>query len=828
MNALIKLLCLSLLWAGFAFSKNVDVYFAKCSGGLCVSTSDMTSKRETADGKSSKGPQVASVRALIVDPVEDAASRYKVRLERPFFILDGIYLSTDEVRSLDDFYKETEQFGIPEMLSNLGYTPVLIQFSETVQQSIVDNSKLFRDVLQFFNSNVHVGFPNAHNDGFVVMGISQGGIIGRYGAYLYDQKRKKTDAPIRFYASLDSPHQGAVMPKGLLETLKFWAKEGGSSDAEAFNDIIAAPGASDLLLRQDSSNNEANTDSSRFLFGEYRKACEYNGFPAVLVAQGQMKGKSPKHDSVMFALRRVAERNGSAYGRVISRMYSSDKASSRVSRNYMYKFMDGTVEKDANGDSRLDFIQGSTYPFAKTIYKALKQGFQNEMPNSFSSNILGPISLSFKSKWLEDTLVTPNSTFIPTASAMDLNCSGDLAIRNKCSYTVSSKGFPFDSPGKRSSAYRVYAVDESHPRYASEMSGRHIELPNHSDGSVDSLVLRGMQVDIWRVVCELAKVDYDSVAGVFRNPYFAGVVSPKANCMDLSKMPGVVRNSGEMQKEKFPYARYSYNAKASEADDVVSFDLPAGWQKVAVFDYGKEIPANAIFEMKVKVDSPKSNWMKAELLLQRAKIGSGVQLNEVSVQQDGQYQIVRWQMPSTSGVLANYRWFCVVLNSAGAKVKISSPRLVKNLVDARAVPDAISSAMILPSNYNIVPWSSDVRIKDYSDKMGNGVSLEFDKVFDGAFVDFGKSVSFDQFSKIEVSYWPGTCQKTRAYFDSKIIRNANLAGGVEKNGFVVKSLPLADVVNVDFTPNSGYSAAKLNLQGTVAGEQCIIKSIILK
>ena len=97
-----------------------------------------------------------------------------------------------------------------------------------------------------------MSFPDAKNEGVVVLGISQGGIIGRYGAYLYDSHRKKTDAPVRLFASLDSPHQGAVMPKGLLKTIWFWAKMGGSADAEAFLDLVSAPGASDLLLRQKS------------------------------------------------------------------------------------------------------------------------------------------------------------------------------------------------------------------------------------------------------------------------------------------------------------------------------------------------------------------------------------------------------------------------------------------------------------------------------------------------------------------------------------------------------------------------------------------------
>lgn len=828
MKIVLKLLCLCLLLGSTSFAKNVKMFFGKCGGDLCASPVDMSSARVKADGSVSVGSLFSSVRVMIVDPAEDGSAFFGARLDRPVFILDGIYLSTDEVRTVEDFYEDTKEFGIPEMLVNMGYTPVLVQFSETVGKSVSTNAKNFRELLKFFNSNNLVAFPNAMNDGYVVLGISQGGIIGRYGAYLYDKQRKKTDAPIRMFASLDSPHQGAVMPKGLLETIDFWAKKGGSADAEAFGDLISAPGASDLLLRQASANNEVVTDSSRFLFGEYRKACEYKGFPAVLVSQGQMKGKSPKHNDELFKLKREASYNGSVYGRVISRIYSKNSTKAQVSRNYMYKFMDGTKEEDGEGNSKLDFIQGSTYPFAKTMYKALRSGFEKEMPNKLNTKIVGPFSITLSSKWAEDSLLEPVSTFIPTASAMDLKCSGDLAIRHSCSYSVNSDGFPFENPGSRSSAMKVYAVDSSHPRYSTEMSGRHIESPILHDGSIDSLVLRGMQRDIWRIVCEMAKVDYDSASGTFRNPYLVGIVSPNTKCMDPSKIPDVISNGGILQKTAFPYARYAYNTKASEKNDEVSFTLPSGWQKVALFDNGGEIPANSIFEVKVKVESPKSNWMKAELILQRTKGGTGVQMSEVSVTQDGDFQTIRWQMPSTAGVLANYRWFRLVLNSAGAKVTIASPRLVRSAVNTLTVPSAINAPNVLPSKYSIVPWSSNVNVSDFSDKLGAGVSFEFTKAFDGAYVDLGKMVSMNKYSSLDVTYWPGTCQKTRMYFDSKNIREANLAGGESKNGFVTKKLRLSDVIYTDMTPNSSFSAHRLNLQGTVPGERCLIKSIILK
>ena len=827
MKRIVKLLWLALLGCGFAFGGNLQMFFATCGNELCMSTTDIAQVRYTANRTPLASPMASSVRAMVLNPAKDISAVYRARISRPVFVLDGIYLSTDEVRTLDDFYHDIETFGISEMLVNMGYTPVLVQFSETVSRSIRDNSELFAKLLSFISSNVFVSFPNAVNDGVVILGISQGGVIGRYGAYLYDKRRKATDAPIRLFASLDSPHQGAVMPKGLLETIWFWAKKGGSADAEAFLDLTRAPGASDLLLRQESSGNEANTDTSRFLFGDYRKACDYKGFPVVLVSQGQMKGTSPKHSAEIFALKREAQRNGSTYGSAISRLYSESTPNTRVAHNYMYEFMEGSEEANPLGDPRLDFVQGSTYPFAEMLYDALRAGFQKEMPNSFKSGI-GPFSLTFRSKWLVDTLMAPSSTFIPTVSAMDLKCDGDLAVRKECAYSISAAGFPFEAPGNRSSADKVYAVDPTHPRYASAISGRHIEPAVHKDGSVDTLVLRGMQTDVWRVFCELAKVDYDSVAGEFRNPMLTGLFAPGTSCMDLSKIPDVVRNGGTLQKSRFAYARYNFSTTTTETADVVSFDLPAGWQKVALFDNGGDIPANSIFEVKVKVESPKSNWMKAELMVQKWKTGTGVQMEEVNVAQDGEFHTLRWQMPAAQGALANYRWFNLILNSAGGKVTISSPRLVKSSVILQRVPAAIGSANIYPSSYKRISWSENVKLSDYSDNLGAGLSIRVDKRYDGMHLDFGRQVNLDAFSMLEVTYWPGSCQNIRVYFDSKVVQNANLGGGDLKNGLVVKQVPLSEIINTEMTPESSFSVYRLNMQGTAAGERCIVKSIQLK
>jgi len=179
MKRIVKLLWLALFGCGFAFGDNLQMFFATCGNELCMSTTDIAQVRYTANRTPLPSPVASSVRTMILNSVKDASAVYRTRINRPVFILDGIYLSTDEVRTVEDLYSDVEEFGIPEMLVNMGYTPILVQFSETVSRSVRDNSELFAKVLSFFSSNVFVSFPNAVNDGVVVLGISQGGIIGR-------------------------------------------------------------------------------------------------------------------------------------------------------------------------------------------------------------------------------------------------------------------------------------------------------------------------------------------------------------------------------------------------------------------------------------------------------------------------------------------------------------------------------------------------------------------------------------------------------------------------------------------------------------------------
>ena len=813
-----------------------DFHFFSYHSQPCISDIMKPAQCDTREGKTEIANATPDVRIRVIDPIVDDAAKYGIALSRPFFIIDGIHLSTDEARTLEQLYEETEAFGIPEILSSLGYTPVLVQFAQTVRVGLEDNAAALSKLLKFLSDNTLISFPNRHGDGFIILGISQGGIIGRYGAYLYDTSRKAADAPVRIYASLDSPHQGAVMPRGLISTIDFWANEAGVASAEAFYDLISSPGARDLLLYNTTAGNstyEVKTDTSRFLFGKYRKAANYKGFPAILLSQGQLKGKSPKHANKYYSLNRTAKNGDEAWGRAVSEMAATDKESGIFSHNRVYEYLSQNTKKSQTGEASHDFIQGSTYPFARTIYNSLREGMMEAIPDdmSYTFKAFGAslYTINFDNIWEADTLYQASSTFIPTASAIDLQCNGDLAIRSDCAFSTSQAGFPFENPGKRSTAKAVYAVDETHPRYNESISGRHIESPINKDGSMDSTVLKGMQTEIWRLLCEVAKADYDSVNKEFHNAKLIGMFSPTTSCMDLSSMPEIIANGGAIQSKKFGYIRYDYDKDATETTKEVKFTLPSGWQRVALIDNAKDVPEGAIFETEIKVESPKSNWMKAELLLTPNKGGGGqVQLEELNVVQDGDFHAIRWQMPTAKGAMAKYRWFRLVLNSNGGKVTLRNTRLLTTFKTFSEKPVDIGSATLFPSNYKTVNWNSSTTIKQV--KVGNSDATEFSfkEIYAGIHLDFGGTFSLDNYKELKVEYLGSTCRNSEIYFGTYSHGKVNLGNNSMQNEFVNKVLPLKNIINTDVTAGNGFSASRLTLQALDANETCTIRSVKLQ
>lgn len=826
-----------LLAVASSFASYKDLFFKRSGGELTVSKQSTLGASYKADGKLNLFPRVGNdVRIRVINPLSNSKKKFGFDLERPFFILDGIYLNTEGKRTLSEFFDEIDAVGFTDLLSELGYTPILVQFNETVGKRLGVNADLFSALLRFVNNNNLFGFVNKTEDGFIVMGISQGGIIGRYGAYLYDVSRKDTDAPIRLYTSLDSPHQGAVIPKGILYTINFWDTKGGSSAAEAFNDLIRSPGAEELLITKSKGEGSSRTyeedfSNTRFLFGEYRKAAEYKGFPSVLISEGQLKGFDPAHADTLFTLNRRAKKAGIVWGRAESRAFTTGNKVGELAYNRVYKKIGSTHKKQIDTSSKYDFIQGSTYPFASIMYNQLREGIYDAMPNGMKQTIFSLFGykkkVTLSTSWDEDSLYQASSTFIPTVSAMDLKCNGSLAITQDCASSQTAEGLNFEKMGDRSTAKAAYAVDPTHPRFNESVSGRHIELPAPGS-SYNSSVASGWKWDMWRIMCEVAKADKNIILERFRNPNLEGFFYHNASCMDATQMPLIIDNFGTNQKKRFRYARYEYDKNATELTDSVEFDLAAGWHRVALFDNSVGLKAGQMFEIQIEVTKPKSNWMKAELMLHPGKnLGGQLQLEEIPVEQDGKRMKLRWKMPFTSAENSNFRWIRLVLNSEGAHVKLSKPRLISTGLNVDNPKPLTNPIIFYKASNRIVPWNNKAKVDVNRDSGRYMLYADFALINSGFDIRFDAMRSLESYKNLHVIYEPGTCQETSVYFDSFKKGRQSLAGGVPSEGYLDKTIPIQSIIDTDVTPNNGLSASALSFNAQKTGEKCVVRNIFL-
>lgn len=829
----------SLLWAA-----SYDIsFFNYGEKGLCARTKKKSfisfyNKCYTSDGVQNRLTLLSTeqIRMRVIDPPEDNTSLSGFQMERPFLIIDGIHLSTEEKRSLEDFEQDANAYGFPEVLKSLGYTPILVQFPKTVEKSIKTNAIYLKKLLFYLSNNKIYPWPNAIKESFVLLGISQGGIIGRYASYLYDLERDTYSPQIKMFSSLDSPHQGAVMPRSILATIDFWARGANQGEAEDFLDLISGPGAKDLLIyntekeTSDKANSfSPNLDLNRFLFSEYRKAANHKGFPSILISQGQLKGIPNKNkESAYYRLNRYAEKGTKVWGRATSLSHYSTNEDQVFAENRIYEFLSVDKKWILKGNTSFDLVQGSTYPFIETLYNAFENAYLQEIPNYFDKTIF---NLDFYGKWDAHEINTKSTTFIPTTSSLDLLCDGKISTTTKCIHSQTESGLSWESPGNRSTAKAFYAVDKTHPRYAEDYSGRHIEPPYNLDGTPKTNVIQGIQVDLWRLMCELAKIDFDTLTHSFQNPYFIGQFNPETSCLDQTKIPEVILNAGRIQHEEFHFARYDYAPLIKDITENISFTVPAGWQKVASFDYGKELPANGIFEVVLKMENSKSNWLKADLLLTQVKNGSNqIQLQEKSISPDGLFHTIRWQLPSSSTALQKFRWFRLVLNSAGGDVTISKVRFLKNANTSFSEPPSIPFSEIYPSNNAFyTPWESNsLHELNYNDNLGKGARFIFIKAYDGVQWTFQKPYNFSPYKKLRVSYWPNTCSHSFVYFDNPKKSKAYLKNGVSNGSFIDKIFTLEELIATDLNIVEYLSGNKLVLQTTTSNEECIIHRISLE
>jgi hypothetical protein len=137
------------------------------------------------------------------------------QLTRPVIISEGM----DILNQLyaEDYYAILCEFGLLQKLLQNGYDLVFVNY-KNMNDFIQNNAFVLVELIQKIN-NMKIG---SHKN--VVIGLSLGGVIGRYALTYMEANSIPHDT--RLFISLDSPHQGENIPLGLQHCIECLATAG--------------------------------------------------------------------------------------------------------------------------------------------------------------------------------------------------------------------------------------------------------------------------------------------------------------------------------------------------------------------------------------------------------------------------------------------------------------------------------------------------------------------------------------------------------------------------------------------------------------------------
>ena len=213
----------------------------------------------------------------------------------------------------------------------------------------------------------------------------------------------------------------------------------------------------------------------------------------------------------------------------------------------------------------------------------------------------------------------------------------------------------------------------------------------------------------------------------------------------------------------------------------------------------------------------------------KSKSGAGqLQLQEVSVPIDGKKHRVHWKLPANEGSLKKYHWIRLVLNSDGGNVTIANPVLTMTVEDNGREYEG-ADAELYPKAYKFASWTSSASVESYLQDANMGAELDFKKIGSEAYLVFNGEKSFESYKKLQIYYWPGSCQGTGVYFDSFLSGMQYLNGtSTMEDGFVVKEISISDILDTKITQNYRKIASRLVFRSGKTDEVCLVYRILAK
>ncbi|MEQ9263283.1 MAG: hypothetical protein RLP14_08995, partial [Owenweeksia sp.] len=147
------------------------------------------------------------------------------KIRRPFIIVEGFNspefddhprgqtysdFFRDFLREYDLTFQSLGSFDIIDALQEAGYDLIYVDFDNALLD-MRENAYVLMEAINWINQEKAL---NGSTEPNVLMGISMGGVIGRYALTTMENESPGTHN-VRYYISFDSPHLGANVPGGM-------------------------------------------------------------------------------------------------------------------------------------------------------------------------------------------------------------------------------------------------------------------------------------------------------------------------------------------------------------------------------------------------------------------------------------------------------------------------------------------------------------------------------------------------------------------------------------------------------------------------------------
>ncbi|MBO9674143.1 MAG: T9SS type A sorting domain-containing protein [Sphingobacteriaceae bacterium] len=328
--------------------------------------------------------------------------------DKPILIIEGFNI--DREFTSKSLIQTINGKGLRDQLSALGYDFVTVRFTNN-KASIIENAHALQLLIADINT------IKAGDNKLNIIGLSMGGLIAKY--CLKDMEDKSLVHNVANYFSYDAPHQGAYIPLGL----QYLLTEGPS----ALSQFGRNPQVADLVSKLQSEagfqllqqhvngvgNNGRNAFAAAYASKGYPVQCHNYG-----IANGRGDGvglgypdgaqminlKASKVEFINLFTHQQELYATSSNDNTISYMRNSGVATWIFASKGVYKYKSRIT---FDGELSHESVPGSVVPFAGIYGQQLKATFEAQ------KNPKLDVEFSDFGRQL--------TTFVPTASALDLN-----------------------------------------------------------------------------------------------------------------------------------------------------------------------------------------------------------------------------------------------------------------------------------------------------------------------------------------------------------------------------------------------------------------------